>query len=62
MKKVNTNRNRVAIITQGKEPVVLAYQRGEETVVEEIPIPQIEKDKIVDTNGAGDSFVGGFLS
>jgi len=25
-------------------------------------VPAIEKDKIVDTNGAGDSFVGGFFS
>lgn len=28
----------------------------------EFPIPVIAKDLIVDTNGAGDSFVGGFLS
>ena len=25
-------------------------------------MPKIDKDKIVDTNGAGDAFVGGFLS
>jgi adenosine kinase len=30
--------------------------------VKEFPVPVIEEDKILDTNGAGDSFVGGFLS
>ena len=25
-------------------------------------VPKLEADKIVDTNGAGDSFVGGFLA
>lgn len=25
-------------------------------------VPSVEKDQIVDTNGAGDSFVGGFFS
>jgi hypothetical protein len=41
MKKVNENRSRVVVITQGKEPVVTAYLRGEEAVVEEIPVPVI---------------------
>lgn len=26
------------------------------------PVPPIEKEKIIDTNGAGDAFVGGFLA
>jgi adenosine kinase len=30
--------------------------------VREYPVPVIEADKILDTNGAGDSFVGGFLA
>lgn len=28
----------------------------------EIPVDEIPVDEIVDTNGAGDAFVGGFLS
>ena len=28
----------------------------------EYPVAQIPKEKIVDVNGAGDAFVGGFLS
>jgi adenosine kinase len=35
---------------------------GDEIKEHEFEIPAIEKDLIVDTNGAGDSFVGGFLS
>lgn len=27
-----------------------------------VDVPKIEKELIVDTNGAGDSFVGGFLA
>lgn len=45
------------IITQGSQPVLLA-QEGK---VKEIPVEVLDKEKIVDTNGAGDAFVGGFL-
>ena len=30
--------------------------------VHEYPVIQLPKEKLVDTNGAGDAFVGGFLS
>jgi len=63
-KKTNQNRKRVAIVTQGALPVIVAYYDilSGEYKVKEYPIPHLEKDQIVDTNGAGDSFVGGFLS
>jgi len=51
-------RKRIVIITQGQDPVVLAI--GDE--IKEIPVPAISSEKIIDTNGAGDAFVGGFLS
>ena len=61
--KVNSKRARVAIITQGKEPVLVAVAKdGDETVQKEIAVPVIPSSQVVDTNGAGDSFVGGFLS
>jgi adenosine kinase len=61
--KVNKRRPRVSIITQGKDPILVAIsQEGQDIVQKEFPIPAIEKDLIVDTNGAGDSFVGGFVS
>lgn len=56
--KQNENRFRVTIITQGKDPVLLA-QNGKVT---EIPVEKLSDDEIVDTNGAGDAFVGGFLA
>lgn len=49
---------RVAIITQGSNAVLLA-QNG---TVTEVPVDKLDADKIVDTNGAGDAFVGGFLA
>jgi adenosine kinase len=62
-KKTNTKRPRISIITQGKDPILVAISKeGEDTVQREFSIPAIAKDLIVDTNGAGDSFVGGFLS
>ena len=61
--KANSARSRVVIITQGAEPtIVVTGKPGEEPVVELIAVAPIEVASIVDTNGAGDSFVGGFFS
>ncbi|CAG8547071.1 4720_t:CDS:2 [Ambispora leptoticha] len=57
--KVNTKRPRIAVITQGSQPTIVAYQDG---TIKEYPVIAIAEDDIVDTNGAGDAFVGGFLS
>lgn len=35
---------------------------GGEPKVEYVDVPPVDKDRIVDTNGAGDSFVGGFFA
>lgn len=56
--KQNENCSRVTIITQGKDPVLLAHNGK----VSEIPVDKLSDDEIVDTNGAGDAFVGGFLA
>lgn len=56
--KENDKRPRVAIITQGDKPTLVA-QGGEVSEFEVIPI---KDEDIVDTNGAGDAFVGGFLA
>lgn len=56
--KQNENRYRVCVITNGSNPVILAYQ-GE---IKEFPVPKLSAEKLVDTNGAGDAFAGGFLS
>jgi len=49
---------RKVVITQGSEPTVVAI-RGQVTTY---PVEQLSKDQLVDTNGAGDAFVGGFLA
>lgn len=56
--KVNQNRKRVVIFTQGPNPVLVCR----EGAITEYPILPITEEEIVDTNGAGDSWVGGFLS
>lgn len=58
--KINAARPRIVIITQGKDPVII-FQHGDESH-KTFPTPPVAADSIVDTNGAGDSFVGGFLS
>jgi len=49
---------RTVVITQGADPVVVA-QDGKVTTY---PVILLPKEKLIDTNGAGDAFVGGFLS
>ncbi|XP_060780761.1 adenosine kinase isoform X2 [Neoarius graeffei] len=56
--KVNKKRQRIVVFTQGKEGTIMA--KGDK--VEMFPVIEIDQKDIVDTNGAGDAFVGGFLS
>jgi adenosine kinase len=55
-----TDGERTTIITQGSKAVVVA-KSGDSNVME-FPVPQLEDEKVVDTNGAGDAFTGGFLA
>lgn len=50
--------SRVVVITQGSDPVIVV-EKGQVT---QYHVTQLAKEKIVDTNGAGDAFVGGFLA
>ncbi|XP_077299298.1 adenosine kinase 2 isoform X1 [Arctopsyche grandis] len=56
--KKNPEKPRVVIITQGCDPVLIAKNK----LVQEIPVIVLPKERIVDTNGAGDAFTGGFLA
>merc|ERR1719265_3122908 len=51
-------KHRHVVITQGADATIVAH-RGHVTTY---PIIAIAKEKIVDTNGAGDAYVGGFLA
>ena len=56
--KASGHRGRVVVITQGAEPTVVAADGS----VALHPIIPLAKEQLVDTNGAGDAFVGGLLS
>jgi len=49
---------RMVVITQGADPTIVAVNGH----VTQHPIIKLPKEKLVDTNGAGDAFVGGFLA
>jgi len=51
-------RPRVVVFTQGKDATLVACGG----VINEYPVPLLPKEQLVDTNGAGDAFVGGFLA
>lgn len=52
-------RARTVVMTHGADPVVVVTGKGE---AETFAVPKIPNDDIVDTNGAGDAFVGGYLA
>ncbi|XP_039300078.1 adenosine kinase [Nilaparvata lugens] len=56
--KQNSEKGRIVVITQGKESVILA-QDGK---VKEFAVESLPSEKVIDTNGAGDAFVGGFIA
>jgi adenosine kinase len=56
--KHNGSRARTVVFTQGADPTVVALNGK----ISKYPVTRVPADKLVDTNGAGDAFVGGFLS
>jgi adenosine kinase len=56
--KASGARARTVVFTQGSEPTIVAHN-GTVTLY---PVPKLAAAEIVDTNGAGDAFVGGFTS
>jgi len=56
--KENGARARTVVFTQGQHPTVVCTN-GQ---LVEFAVPPVPVSEIVDTNGAGDSFVGGFLA
>jgi len=56
--KSERKQGKSVIVTQGKDPVIVATNGKVNTYKVEL----LPKEKIVDLNGAGDAFVGGYLS
>ncbi|KAL8613559.1 hypothetical protein ACOMHN_021978 [Nucella lapillus] len=56
--KENSSHPRTVVVTQGPDPVLVA----KDGKITEFPVQRLPDSAIVDTNGAGDGFVGGFLA
>ncbi|XP_067140037.1 uncharacterized protein Adk2 [Centruroides vittatus] len=56
--KLNNEKPRFVVITQGELPVILACDNK----ITEFPVKSLSPEELVDSNGAGDAFVGGFLA
>jgi adenosine kinase len=56
--KICGTHKRIVVITQGVDPVVVA----DDGKLLMFPVVSLPKEKLVDTNAAGDSFVGGFMA
>ena len=56
--KASGTRPRVVVFTQGSESTIVAC----EGKVNVYAVEALAKELLVDTNGAGDAFVGGFMS
>lgn len=54
----NKSRKRTVVVTQGSDPTIVAING----FTKEYAITALPKEKLVDTNGAGDAYVGGFLA
>jgi adenosine kinase len=59
--KSNPSRPRVVIFTQGPDSTVLVSSDDPDRL-ELFPVEALKDEEIVDTNGAGDAFAGGFLA
>jgi len=57
--KIANDYSTTVIITQGADQTVVAHVEGETVSYD---VPKVDPTEIVDSNGAGDAFVGGFLA
>ncbi|PVG04555.1 putative adenosine kinase [Serendipita vermifera] len=60
LKKTNPSRPRVVVITRGADSTVVVSSKNPDDAAT-YPVEKLRDDEIVDTNGAGDAFAGGFM-
>ena len=63
--KINVNKKRIVVVTCGQNPAACCeYDHKEKkvTFLGTFEVRDVPQENIIDTNGAGDSFAGGFLS
>lgn len=49
---------RIIIMTDGSGPILYIYHNK----IHKYTVPELKAENIIDTNGAGDAFVGGFMA
>ena len=54
--------SRVLVMTRGSSSTVVCQKVADDVTVSKVPVVEVHSDHIVDTNGAGDAYVGGFLA
>jgi adenosine kinase len=59
--KSNTSHPRIVVLTRGAESTLLVHS-AEPDRPKSFPVDVLKDEEIVDTNGAGDAFAGGFLA
>jgi len=59
--KVNNSRDRIVVLTQGSGSTIVVTS-SDNNNPRTYPVNLIKDEDIVDTNGAGDAFAGGFLA
>ncbi|PHJ22065.1 pfkb family protein [Cystoisospora suis] len=53
---------KIALMTRGREPVIFCQLKSDGEIVRgKEEVPDVPAEKVVDTNGAGDAFAGGFM-
>ena len=58
----NNKSDKIVVITCGKNPVILSQMKDSIITSIKSEVNTISVEEIVDTNGCGDAFVGGFMS
>ena len=58
--KANPSRPRIVVITHGAESTIVVSSDDKDNA-KVYPVHALKSEDIVDTNGAGDAFAGGFL-